>query len=187
MDSNSKHYGLAMGALSMVAVVSLCLAVQHNKKATSSATNSTLSVTPSNEFLKTGKILILYGTTTGTGKSFAFKLLSKLLAAGRTVEACSMSEYDQEKLVKEDIVLVICSTWQGGEAPESCRAFMEDLKDYAFDFRVSKNLLEKLHFAVFGLGGELYGPNFGKAVSNGHVLLYYVLFPHSYRVRVYYL
>lgn len=165
MDGKGKNYGLAIGALSMVAAVSICLAVQQARKSNSSALNVPQPTSPSNEFLRTGKILILYGTTTGTGKTFALKLMGKLLAAGRTVEMCNMSDYDQEKLVKEDIVLIVCSTWEGGVAPESCRAFMEDLKDYAFDFRVSKDLLAKLHFAVFGLGGELYGPNFGKAVS----------------------
>jgi tRNA wybutosine-synthesizing protein 1 len=107
----------------------------------------------------------LYGTTTGTAKSFALKLQSKLLIVGRDVHVCNLAEYDQEKLVKEDIVLYICSTWEGGEAPESCQPFLIDLKDYAHDFRVSKDLLEKVKFAVFGLGGELYSSNFGKAVS----------------------
>lgn len=175
MDGKSKNYGLAVGAISMAAVVTMCLALQYNKKSTQDSLNTAQPEPQSADILKTGKILILYGTTTGTGKFFAFKLMGKLLAAGRIVEACNMSEYDQEKLVKEDIVLIICSTWQGGVVPESCATFMEDLKDYAYDFRVSKNLLEKLHFSVFGLGGELYGPNFGKAVSRNLCLPLLVL------------
>jgi tRNA wybutosine-synthesizing protein 1 len=111
----------------------------------------------------TGKILILYGTTTGTAKAFALKLQGKLVAAGRETEVSNMANYDQEKLVKENIVLYICSTWEGGEVPVSCGPFLVDLKDYANDFRVSKDLLEKVHFAAFGLGGELYGSNFGKS------------------------
>lgn len=112
-----------------------------------------------------GKIVIIYGTTTGTAKHFALKLLSKLQAVGRVAEVVNMADYDQEKLVKEDIALIICSTWEGGVPPESCAGFVEDLRDYAYDFRVSKDLLNKLKFSVFGLGAELYGPNFAKAVS----------------------
>ena len=171
MDNQNRHSAILLGAVALIGTVALCVLLQKsNISRTGSEAQKINRVVDtqddSNSNLKSGKIVILYGTTTGTGKSFDLKLLRKLIAANRVVEVCSMSEYDQEKLVKEDIVLVICSTWMNGEPPVSCQGFMVELKDYAYDFRVSKNLLEKVHFSVFGLGAELYGNNYGKAVCS---------------------
>jgi sulfite reductase alpha subunit-like flavoprotein len=163
MDSQGKVSSIAVGAVAMVATVAVCVLLQQRKVKSLTATSE--QGVPAQSAAVNGKILILYGTTTGTAKSFALKLQSKLLIVGREVQVCNLAEYDQEKLVKENIVLYICSTWEGGVAPESCQPFLIDLKDYAHDFRVSKDLLEKVKFAVFGLGGELYSSNFGKAVS----------------------
>ena len=171
MEKQDRNSASLVGLAAIVGSLAVCLIAQKFQVATKAEAESKISTIASiaqpilTYPIKPGKVVIIYGTTTGTGKVFASKLQRKLLAAKRIVEVCSMSEYDQEKLVKEDIVLIICSTWTNGEAPESCKGFMDELKDYAYDFRVSKNLLEKVHFAVFGLGAELYGNNYGKAVS----------------------
>ena len=165
MDKQPKVSPVIVGVLALVGTAALCMAMQSNRK---NEVNTCIS--NSTQPVLNGKILIIYGTTTGTAKAFAHKLSSKLMAAGRTVEVANMATYDQEKLVKENIVLYICSTWEGGVVPESCNGFLYELKDYAHDFRVSKDLLEKVQFAVFGLGAELYGNNFGKAVSFSSII-----------------
>ena len=166
MDQNSKR-SLIFGLVSLAGVISLTWFLQNKKHFGGGKFPSAASLVwkSENQPVHAGKIVIIYGTTTGTGKTFALKLLSKLQAVGRAAEIVNMKDYDQEKLVKEDIALIIVSTWEGGVAPESGSAFVEDLRDYAYDFRVSKDLLVKLKYSVFGLGAELYGPNFGKAVS----------------------
>jgi sulfite reductase (NADPH) flavoprotein alpha-component len=157
MEKTNRVSSVLVGLAAITGVVGACLLIQkYGREKKGVPVSSPLTV---------GKIVIIYGTTTGTAKAFALKLYGKLQAAKRTVELCNMSEYDQEKLVKEDIALIICSTWMDGQPPVSCKGFVEDLRDYAYDFRVSKNLLEKLHFSVFGLGAELYDNNFGKVVS----------------------
>ncbi len=113
------------------------------------------------------KLRILYGTCTGTAKLFAEKLCKRIDSCTKfIVEVTDLKDYNEDKLETEDIVLFICSTWTDGQPPESASQFFEWLKDFATDFRVSKNHLSKLQFAVFGLGGDIYGEHFAKAVSS---------------------
>ena len=125
---------------------------------------STAAVTPGPKVDKPRKVTVLYGTTTGTAKAFAYNLQQQLLRAGIIVEVSNLAEYDEDSLDKQDVVLFLCSTWSNGQPPESCSFFFEWIRDYAYDFRVSKDHLSKVRFAVFGLGGELYGANFCKSV-----------------------
>lgn len=112
------------------------------------------------------KIIILYGTTTGTAKVLSYKLYRKLVMNNFNITIMNISDYDEDKFDKEDIVLIVCSTWTDGEPPESCRSFFYFLQEYAYDFRVSKDYLHRINYAIFGLGGELYGSNYCKAVSS---------------------
>ena len=116
------------------------------------------------------KILIIYGTCTGTAKKFAVECSEKC----RTVFAVDdvdigivdAKDYDEFVLDQEDIVLFICSTWTDGVAPESAQRLVSSLIDYASDFRVSKSHLAKVKFAVFGLGGSDYNKYFCKAAKD---------------------
>lgn len=175
-----------IGAATLVSAIVLCKAIQYAKSFPSQhgsdqcSDNNEQSI---NNLLSSGgskssatsyrpsKITILYGTTTGTAKAFAYNLQQQLLRASFTVQICDLAHYDEDQLEKEDLVLFLCSTWTNGAAPDSCSFFFEWAKDYAFDFRVSKNLLGKVKFAVFGLGAELYGSNFCKAAKelDGHI------------------
>jgi sulfite reductase alpha subunit-like flavoprotein len=111
------------------------------------------------------RVLILYGTCTGTAKLFAEKLCKRIDNCTKfVVEVMDLKDYNEDKLNTEDIVLFICSTWSEGGPPESAKPFFEWLKDYATDFRVSKDHLSKLQFSVFGLGGDIYDEYFAKAV-----------------------
>lgn len=111
------------------------------------------------------RVKILYGTCTGTARVFAEKLCKRIDNCTKfVVEVMDMKDYNEDKLNTEDIVLIICSTWSEGAPPESAKQFFEWLKDYATDFRVSKDHLSKVQFAVFGLGGDCYDEYFAKAV-----------------------
>ena len=118
------------------------------------------------------RLVILYGTTTGTAKNFSH-ILSKRIAQSITNIAVSkivnLEDYDEDMLCKEDIVLLICSTFSDGKCPESCALFFDWLQDYAYDFRVSKDHLSKVTFAAFGLGGQIYGENYCKAVREHYI------------------
>ena len=116
---------------------------------------------------KTAKFIILYASTTGTSKIFAHRVLQALMKAGvpsDKVLVKDCKEYDCDILSKEDNVIFLCSTWSEGRPPESSKIFFEWLEDARYDFRVDKNIFEKLKFVSFGLGGAVYGSNFCRPV-----------------------
>lgn len=114
---------------------------------------------------KKKRVHILYGTTTGTARQFANTLLRHIQKKCLIeVIVSDLATYNEESLPEEDIVLFISSTWEGGRPPESCANFFKGLEDLVQDFRVSKDHLSGVRFAVFGLGGKVYGKHFCKAM-----------------------
>ena len=112
------------------------------------------------------RIHILYASTTGTSKKFATTLFHHLKRkCDGEILMTDLKDYSEDLLPSEDIVLFVCSTYENGEAPPSARLFFSDLMDQVYDFRVGKDILSKVSFAVFGLGGKIYGSNYCKLVS----------------------
>jgi tRNA wybutosine-synthesizing protein 1 len=112
------------------------------------------------------RVTILYATTTGTSKKFANTFYHHLQKkCNMDLQLVDLKDYSEDNLKNEDIVIIITSTYEGGQAPQNAKLFFDDLNDQAFDFRVSKDTLSKVQFAVFGLGGAIYGGNYAKAVS----------------------
>lgn len=66
----------------------------------------------------------------------------------------SLSDYEFDDLSSERLFIVIVSTWTGGTPNNNTSAFFETLQDHVHDFRVSKNILNNVHFSVFGLGNR---------------------------------
>ena len=82
-----------------------------------------------------------------------------------SVSITDANDYNEDKIDAEDIVLLVCSTYSDGTPPKSGSRLMEWLNDMINDFRVDRNHLARLKFAIFGLGGAIYNENYGKAVS----------------------
>ena len=124
------------------------------------------------------RVLILYATTTGTTKTFATTLLHHINSLKLSIKLTlsDMKDYNEELLEKEDIVLILSSTWSEGQIPITAKPFFDGLKDLAYDFRISKNYLSKVNFAIFGLGGAIYKENYCKAVSCHFIYLINLLF-----------
>ena len=115
---------------------------------------------------KNRKVQILYGTVTGTAREMAFALFEDLKQGGMpSVRISNLKDYNEDNLESEDIVILLCSTWSEGVPPEDAAPFFAWLHDAAHDFRVSKNMLSKMTFAAFGLGGAVYSEHFCKPVS----------------------
>jgi sulfite reductase alpha subunit-like flavoprotein len=102
-----------------------------------------------------GRILLLYGSQTGTAQAFAEKLSRELYICGISADVLSLEDgYTwQESLgVEERIVLFITSTTGEGAPPESMRKFWR--------FIMWKDLpvgcLEHLRYGVFGLGDSSF-------------------------------
>ena len=110
------------------------------------------------------KLTILYGTTTGTAASLAKKLKATWNRTARANVAShyDLSTYESENLYEVAVaenhaLIVILSTWSGGQPPETAKHFMDYLEDTANDFRRSKTALGKLAgAAVYGLGSTAY-------------------------------
>lgn len=112
------------------------------------------------------QVHLLFATTTGTAKRFANTLshhISQRLKLSTNV--IDLSLIKDEALPKSGVLIFISSTWSGGTIPESSIPFMNWLKDTSYDFRVSKDYLSNAQFAVFGLGGKVYGEHYGRVVS----------------------
>lgn len=59
-------------------------------------------------------------------------------------------------------MIIFTPTYEDGTPAPAAKWFLLYLQEAATDFRVSKNELEKLTYAVFGCGNSLYNENFNK-------------------------
>lgn len=112
-----------------------------------------------------GAVRVLYGTTTGTARTFASTMLEDIKSFSANVDVVDLKEYDQDNLELEDVVIIIMSTWTGGKPPKSAEVFCAWLEDTAKDFRVGGSFLNSLRFCIFGLGNSEYDDNFCKAAK----------------------
>ncbi|RHY13740.1 hypothetical protein DYB32_010904, partial [Aphanomyces invadans] len=62
-------------------------------------------------------MLILYGSQTGTTESFAKIVHSFAMARGLSPRLVSDDDFDHAKLVDEDVVVFLTSTFYNGEFP----------------------------------------------------------------------
>jgi len=122
---------------------------------------------------KITKVLVLYGTTTGTSKSFSESIMQDLAVQGIEVTLKNCATFDKSideefnKLKTEyNTMLVLISTYTDGTPPDSCSWFYSWLQDLAGDFRVNHSMLEGLRFGVFGLGNSLYADNYNVIAKN---------------------
>ncbi|CAG0887801.1 unnamed protein product [Darwinula stevensoni] len=132
------------------------------------------------------RVLLLYGSQTGTAQRFAEELYEYLGSLGLDVQIHGMKGFDPEdRLVDEVRILVsrcgshassiadgllegtaflfLLSTHTDGGPPESAAWFHRWVLDAAEDFRVDHTLLQGMAYAAFGLGNSAYGPDFNKA------------------------
>ena len=162
-STNSSTARSFLFAAAAVTVISTTVALYYFKVVTKSVKDSR------DKNKSKRRIRILYGTSTGTAKLFADTLARRITGSITNipvVDVTNLADYDEDKLEKEDIVFLLCSTWTNGKAPASCKHFFDWLNDYAYDFRVSKDHLAKVTFAAFGLGGEIYGENYCKVIKD---------------------
>lgn len=64
-----------------------------------------------------------------------------------------------------NILLIFISTYEDATPPPSAKWFYDHVQEAATDFRVSKNELENLTYAVFGCGNSLYTENFNEVAK----------------------
>ncbi|CAK7332257.1 unnamed protein product [Dovyalis caffra] len=101
---------------------------------------------------KPAKLLILYATQTGNALDAAERIGREAERRGCTTSVCSIDDFDASSLPHEDTVIFVVSTTGQGDTPDSMKAFWK----FLLRRNISKNLLEGVHYAVFGLGDSGY-------------------------------
>ncbi|KAJ3437534.1 flavodoxin family protein [Anaeramoeba flamelloides] len=114
---------------------------------------------------KEKQILILYGTQTGTTEQVANQLYQLLIHSERTKNSfdfriIDLEDYNPRNLPKERNIILLSSTHGEGEPPDNCVRLFNYLEK--IDISTNANLLEKLKFAIFGLGNSTYCDRYQK-------------------------
>ena len=99
----------------------------------------------------TERIVILYGSETGTAEGFARQAARRLSRYRPRVLA--LDEYDREELRRERLALIVTSTFADGEMPGNAKQFYAWLQDQP------GGALDGLNFAVMAIGSTVY-PHF---------------------------
>ena len=108
------------------------------------------------------RISIIYGTSTGTAKDFAWKLAEEAENEDLKVDVNNVANIEAEEFLpleaskKGSVLVFIISTYTEGTPPESANWFYKWLSESAEDFRIQHSLLKGLKFAVLGLGNSVY-------------------------------
>lgn len=99
----------------------------------------------------TDRILILYGSETGTAESYARQTARRLKAHRPLV--MPLNEYDPAKLGEERVVLVVASTFGNGELPGNATQFLTRIR------QLPNGGFNRPDFSVMALGSTVY-PHF---------------------------
>ena len=94
------------------------------------------------------RVLILYGSETGTAESYARQTARRLNQHHplvMTLNECDLTTFDQER-----VVLVVTSTFGNGELPGNATKFMDRVK------QLPDGELKGLSFSVMALGSTVY-------------------------------
>lgn len=69
------------------------------------------------------KILILYGSQTGTAQDVAERIWREAKRVNFPASVKSMDDYPVEDLIKESLVVFVCATTGQGEEPDNMKKF----------------------------------------------------------------
>ncbi|XP_076345848.1 NADPH-dependent diflavin oxidoreductase 1-like [Tachypleus tridentatus] len=98
------------------------------------------------------KLLILYGSQTGTAKDHAERIAREAQRRHFMVKVMAMDEYRIYNLINEKLVLFVCATTGQGDEPDNMKIFWR--------FLLRKNLpldsLSQMSYGVIGLGDSSY-------------------------------
>ena len=101
--------------------------------------------------LNEAKIIILYGSETGSTYQFVKKLLKKLRNGGNKVAICSLNKY--KAFPNAEKFIIMTSTYGEGEPPSNANLFELKFKKHKQD--------KSIDYAVLGFGSKSY-PEFCK-------------------------
>lgn len=97
------------------------------------------------------KMLVLFGSQTGTAEEFAQTLAEEANAFGFNSIAVDLVDYSPDDLPDESFVVFLLATYGEGEPTDNARDFYDWLKE-----QTDSTLLSGLKYAIFGLGNKQY-------------------------------
>ncbi|EEF31396.1 NADPH fad oxidoreductase, putative [Ricinus communis] len=97
-------------------------------------------------------LVILYATETGNAMDAAERISREADRRGCLVTLCSMDQFDASSLPHEDTIIFVVSTTGQGDTPNSMKGFWR----FLLQKNLTKQWLEGVHYAVFGLGDSGY-------------------------------
>ncbi|XP_047317578.1 NADPH-dependent diflavin oxidoreductase 1 [Impatiens glandulifera] len=98
------------------------------------------------------KLLILYATQTGNALDAAERVAREAERRSCPASVLSMDEFDASSLTSKKTVIFIVSTTGQGDPPDSMKVFWR----FLLQRNLSKDWLERVAYAVFGLGDSGY-------------------------------
>jgi sulfite reductase alpha subunit-like flavoprotein/nitric oxide synthase oxygenase domain/subunit/hemoglobin-like flavoprotein len=94
------------------------------------------------------RILILYGSETGTAESYARQTARRLSQHHPLV--MTLNDYDLTKLDEERVVLIVVSTFGNGELPGNASKFLARIR------QLPDGVFNRISFSVMALGSTVY-------------------------------
>lgn len=94
------------------------------------------------------RVLILFGSETGTAEGFARQAARQLATYRPRVMA--LDDYNTQHLANEKLLLVITSTFGNGEMPGNGKSFLKWLKQQP------SGALDSLNYSILGIGSTVY-------------------------------
>ncbi|KAG9460843.1 hypothetical protein GDO78_019203 [Eleutherodactylus coqui] len=98
------------------------------------------------------RILVLYGSQTGTAEDMAERLGKEARRRHFTCRVDAIDSYNIANLVHEQLVIFVCATTGQGDPPDNMKNFWR----FVFRRNLPHNSLCRMDFAVLGLGDSSY-------------------------------
>ncbi|KAK3605906.1 hypothetical protein CHS0354_017812 [Potamilus streckersoni] len=98
------------------------------------------------------RLLILYGSQTGTAQDVAERLSREAKRMHFTVRVVALDSYQVVNLINESVVVFVCATTGQGDPPDNMKTFWQ----FILRKNLPTNSLCYVHFAVLGLGDSSY-------------------------------
>lgn len=118
---------------------------------------------------KKKKLKILFGSEKGVSESLSLKCSTILcndvdITSRYNVQLISIKDYEPDEIISDansgSTIIIFMPTYMHGEPSENSKWFCKWICDASTDFRVSRNTLSKLSFAIVGIGDSGYGSDY---------------------------
>lgn len=110
--------------------------------------------------LQNKRLVIFYGSQTGTAEEYAIRLAKEAKTKfGLASLVCDPEDYDFENLdqVPEDCaVIFVLATYGEGEPTDNAVTLLQNFEDESFEFSNGEHKLDGLKYVMFGLGNKTY-------------------------------